>query len=153
MLEVICRLGSSGPLPQIGDDDGGRVFDSRRNRHAHMLDPLALGAVLFNRGDFKTVVGNLREETIWLSGVDGARRFDDLCNDRPAPVSFALEASGIHVMSSSWPVAQQLVIDAGPAEPGRNGHRHADALSVHLAVNARPVLIDPGTFAYVARDL
>lgn len=149
MLEVICSLGNSGPLPRLGDDDGGRVFDPRRNRLEHMLDSLALGAVLFNRGDFKTVAGDLREEIIWLSGVDGARRFDDLPGDRPVPVSFALQPSGIHVMSSPEPVAQQLVVNAGPSEQGRDGHRHADALSVHLAVNGRPLLIDPGTLAYV----
>jgi Heparinase II/III-like protein/Heparinase II/III N-terminus len=149
MLEALCSLGSSGRLPRLGDDDGGRVFDPHRNRLEHMLDPLALGAVLFNRSDFKKVAGDIREETIWLSGVEGARRFDDLCSDCPAPVSFALEPSGIHVMSSLAPVARQLVINAGPSEQVRNGHRHADALSVQLALDGDPVLIDPGTFAYV----
>src|SRR5260370_655989 len=151
MLEAVCRLGNTGPLPRSGDDDGGRVFDPHRNRSEHMLDPLALGAVLFNRGDFKKVVGNIREETIWLLGVDGASRFDDLRCEQPTPVSFALESSGIHVMSSSGPLAQQLVIDAGPSERGRDGHRHADALSIQLAVDGHPVLVDPGTSAYVGQ--
>jgi len=117
-----------------------------------MLDPLALGALLFNRGDFKAVAGDVREEAIWLSGVDAAKRFDDLCDDRPAPVSFALESSGIHVMSSPEAAGQRLVVNAGPSERGRDGHRHADALSVHLTINRHPVLIDPGTFAYVDYD-
>src|SRR5262249_46748967 len=116
MLEVLCGLGNSGPLPCLGDDDGGRVFDPRRNRLEHMLDPLALGAVLFNRGDFKSVAGGVREETVWLLGTDAAKRFHSLCSDRPAPVSFAFESSGIHVMSSAAPKAQQLVINAGPRE-------------------------------------
>lgn len=149
MLEALCSLGNSGPLPHLGDDDGGRVFDPRRNGLEHMLDPLALGAVLFDRGDFKAVAGDIREETIWLSGLDGAKRFDNLFSERPAPVSIGLEPSGLHVMSSLEPVAQQLVINAGPSKRGRDGHRHADALSVHLAVDGDPVLIDPGTFAYV----
>src|SRR5262249_41541072 len=44
---------------------------------------------------------------------------------------------------------QQLVINAGPRERGRDGHRHADGLSIHLAVSGHRVLIDPGTCVYV----
>jgi Heparinase II/III-like protein/Heparinase II/III N-terminus len=149
MMEVLCNLSCSGPLPRLGDDDGGRVFDPRRNRPEHMLDPLASGALLFNRSDFKAVAGKMREETVWLLGTDAAERFHSLPGDRPAPASYALEASGIHVMSGAAPKTQQLAINAGPLERGRDGHRHADALSLHLAVNGRPVLIDPGTYAYV----
>ena len=152
MLEIICCLSGSGPLPRLGDDDGGRVFDPRRNRVQHMLDPLALGAVLFNRDDFKTAVGEITEETIWLLGAEGVGRFEDLRSNRRTPASFALEPSGIHVMASSERVAQQLVIDAGPLQPGRQGHRHADALNVHLTIDGHPMLIDPGTFAYVGQD-
>jgi hypothetical protein len=152
MLEVLCSLGSSGPLPRMGDDDGGRVFDPQRNHLEHLLDPLALGAVLFNRGDFKAVAGNVREETIWLLGSDAARRFYSLHGDLPGHTSFALEPSGIHVMSGTAPKAQQLVINAGSREHGRDGHRHADALSLHLAVSGHPVLVDPGTYAYVDRS-
>jgi hypothetical protein len=149
MLGVVWLLSKAGSLPRLGDDDGGRVFDPRRNRPEHMADPLALGAVLFNRGDFKTAIDDVCEETIWLSGVDGVRRFDELRSRRAEPASFALAPSGIYVMSSPKPAAQQLVIDAGPSEKSRNGHRHADALSLTLAVNGDSLLIDPGTFAYV----
>src|SRR4029077_8029912 len=66
MLEALSVLARGGIVPQIGDDDGGRLFDPSRNRRAHLLDPLATGAVLFGRGDFKTVAGGAREETLWL---------------------------------------------------------------------------------------
>src|SRR5262249_51021313 len=36
MLRVLCRLASAGPVPSLGDDDGGRLFDSRRNGTEHM---------------------------------------------------------------------------------------------------------------------
>jgi len=149
MLGVICALSKAGPLPQFGDDDGGRVFDPRRNRTEHLLDPLATGAVLFNRADFKAMAGRVREETVWLMGTEGARRFDQLCSRPQSVTSFALEPSGIYVMSSSHPVAHQLVIDAGPQGTGRAGHGHGDALSVQLAADGQALLIDPGTFTYV----
>jgi hypothetical protein len=152
MLEVICCMRRSGPLPRLGDDDGGRVFDARRNRLEHMVDPLALGAAVFNRDDFKAAAGDITEETIWLSGVEASDRFAGLRSERQRPVSFALEPSGIHVMANSKPVPQQFVVDAGPSVPGRQGHRHADALSVQAAINGHPALIDPGTFVYASQD-
>jgi hypothetical protein len=117
-----------------------------------MSDPLATGAVLFDRGDFKAVAGDFREETVWLLGIEGVRWFEGLVRKPATATSFALEPSGIYVMSSSMPLPQQLVINGCPQIPGRVGHRHADSLSVQLSVNGQPVLIDPGTFGYVDRS-
>jgi hypothetical protein len=148
MLEVVRALCAAGPLPQLGDDDGGRVFDPRRNRMEHLVDPLASGAVLFKRGDFKAAAGDIREETVWLLGAEGVKQFDGIpIQQRPAK-SFALKASGLYVMSNSQPVSQRLAIDAGPHGAARAGHAHAGALSLQLAVNGRELLIDPGTLAY-----
>jgi hypothetical protein len=149
MLDVLSAMGKAGPLPRFGDDDGGRLFDSRRNHVEHLLDPLATGAALFDRADFKAAAGGIREETVWLLGTQGVSRFEKLPSTQQAVSSFCLEPSGIYVMSSSKSVQAQLVIDAGPQQTGRVGHRHADALSVQLAVSGKPLLIDPGTFAYV----
>ena len=149
MLDVICALHKAGPLPRFGDDDGGRVFDPRRNRTEHLLDPLSTGAVLLSRPDYKTAVRDIREETVWLLGIEGAKRFEKLFPLQPKASSFALKSSGIYVMSSSQSAAQQLVIDAGPQMAGRAGHSHADALSVQLSANGEPLLIDPGTLSYV----
>src|SRR5215472_60589 len=148
MLDVISAMGQSGPLPRFGDDDGGRLFDSRRNRAEDLLDPLATGAVLFDRPDFKATVGSIPEESVWLLGTQGMSRFERLSSTQKPLSSFCLEQSGIYVMSSSKPVQSQLVIDSGPRQVGRVGHRHADALSVQLAVGGETLLIDPGTFAY-----
>ncbi len=47
-----------------------------------MLDPLAAGAVLYRRGDFKSLAGAPREETLWLLGVKGLAEFDSLPSRR-----------------------------------------------------------------------
>jgi hypothetical protein len=147
MLGALRVLSESGPLPQFGDDDGGRVFDPRRNLRDHLLDPLAVGAVLFRRGEFKKAAPC--EEMVWLLGTNGAKAFDSLAPIKRKPASAALEASGLYVMSASRSACQQLVIDAGPQGPGWAGHGHADALSIQLAADGKPILIDPGTFTYV----
>jgi hypothetical protein len=44
----------------------------------------------------------------------------------------------------------QLIADTGSFGPGRAGHSHADTLSVVLRQDREEILIDPGTYTYVA---
>jgi len=149
MAEALSVLGQAGVAARFGDDDGGRVFDPQRNRVEHLLDPLATAAVVFGRGDFKSMAGILREESLWLLGAEGATQFDQLIAAPFSRGSTALPASGFYVMTSSDPVPQQLIIDAGPQGACKAGHGHADALSLQLVANRRALLIDPGTCEYV----
>ena len=48
MLNVVEALAQAGPAEGFGDDDGGRLFNPRRNRTEHMTDPLALGALIYD---------------------------------------------------------------------------------------------------------
>lgn len=165
MLEVLSALSQAGPAPRFGDDDGGRVFDPRRNRAEHMLDPLAIGAALYRRPDFKALSGGFTAEALWLLGPEGLREFDALPLEPPAPASTALESSGLYVMVSCHTssgqshsrIPQQLVIDAGLQGTGSAGHGHADALSLQLSVGGEAWLADPGSFRYISagpeRDL
>ncbi|HKW34575.1 MAG TPA: alginate lyase family protein [Candidatus Acidoferrum sp.] len=148
MLEVTSALATLGHVPQFGDDDGGRVFDAKRNRPEHTLDPLSIGAVLYNRPDFKAQANQITEELLWLLGTRGVKQFKELPDQKQPETSLALEASGIYVMRSSGPASYQLLVDAGPQGAGRSGHGHADALSVQLSGNGKALLIDAGTFTY-----
>jgi len=150
MLEVTSKYAAAGYLPRFGDDDGGRVFDPSRNQQTHLLDPLITGSVLYKRPDFKAAASLATEELLWLLGPEGMRQFSELPTLKSESNSFALESSGTFVMNSSAGPSSsyQLVIDAGPQGAGRSGHGHADALSVQLAGNGKPLLIDPGTFTY-----
>lgn len=147
MLTALCLLGRGGQPPRFGDDDGGRVFDPQRNRGEHLLDPLATGAILFHRGDYKVVAAGLREETLWLLGAEGARQWDAL-EESPVPTeSAAFGDAGFYLLPAGK--STQLVVDAGPLGTASGGHGHADALSVCLHSRGRPLLIDPGAYEYV----
>jgi hypothetical protein len=150
MLNALLLLGRAGVTPSLGDDDGGRIFDPLRNRVEHMLDPLASGAVLYRRGDFKFVAGDAREETLWLLGVKGLAQFDALPTTEPSASPTALSESGFYLMADEKS-GEQLLIDAGPLGAGNGGHGHADALSICLVRDGRNLLIDPGTCEYVGR--
>lgn len=148
MLNALLLLGRAGVPPKIGDDDGGRLFDPQRNRAEHLLDPLATGAVLYQRGDFKFAAGGMREESLWLLGAKGFAEFDLLPAVEPSPASTTLSNSGIYLMADEA-CGQQLLIEAGPLGSGNGGHAHAGALSISLVRKGETVLLDPGTFEYV----
>ena len=148
MLDALALLCRAGTPPRWGDDDGGRVFDGQRNRVEHLSDPLATGAVVYERGDFKFLSGGLREETVWLLGEKGASEFDRLEARPPSMTSAALPETGLYVMSCAQG-RLQAVIDAGPQGALAAGHGHADALSLTLHAAGRELLGDTGTFQYV----
>jgi len=148
MLDVLQAVSQAGPPSSFGDDDGGRVFDPRRNCSEHLTDPLAIGAVLFDRDDLKSRA-SLTEEALWLFGQQAVSSFAQSSTRQVLkPASF--EAGGIYVMAGSEGCAHQLVIDAGPMGAGCSGHGHADALSVTVSLDGRRWLVDPGTFCYAA---
>jgi len=152
MLDFLATLAQAGIPPRLGDDDGGRLFDPLRNRSEHLLDPLATGAVLFKRPDWKGAAAGAREETLWLVGLQGLAEFDSLAEKPYSPRSTAFVESGIYLMADPAPAKAQLVIDAGPHGSLSGGHGHADALSIHLAAEGRELLLDPGTCCYVSAD-
>jgi len=154
MLSALFHLSLTGPPAGFGDDDGGRLFDPGRNHAEHLLDPLATGAILFNRGDFKQLAGGLREETIWLLGKNGVEEWDRIKGRKAKATSVAFESAGVYVLAAG---GSQLVIDGGSSVPQSYGHGHADALSLCLQSGRHPLLIDSGTGDYVGegnvRDL
>jgi hypothetical protein len=152
MLDFLATLAQTGIPPRLGDDDGGRLFDPLRNRAEHLLDPLATGAALFKRPDWKTAAAGAREETLWLAGLQGLAQFDSLAEKPYSPQSTAFVESGIYTMADPAPAKAQLVIDAGPHGSLSGGHGHADALSVHLSAEGGELLLDPGTCCYVSAD-
>jgi hypothetical protein len=153
MLDVVQALAAFGPIEGFGDDDGGRVFDGRRNRAEHMTDPLAMGTVLYGK---KYPSTELTEESIWLFGD---RAIDALL--QPAMQVDAgfrsFPAGGIYMIGDLKPCTQQMMIDGGPQGAGASGHGHADALSIRYSLDWQRVLIDLGTYRYVSggneRDL
>lgn len=148
MLAVIRALAQVGPPEGFGDDDGGRVFNSARNRAQHMTDPLVIGAALFRDADLRASA-TLTEEAIWLFGGDALPSTTGPSNSRPGIQSQSFRDGGLYIVGSSEPIPQQMVVDAGPQGTGRSGHGHADALSIKLAFCGRRWLVDAGTCRYI----
>ncbi|HSE18610.1 MAG TPA: alginate lyase family protein [Pyrinomonadaceae bacterium] len=138
-----------GTTPLFGDDDGGRLvmLDNRPANDFRSL--LSTGAALFERPDYKFVSGGAAEETLWLLGVEGLRRFDRIEAQQPQQESVAFPDGGYYVMRDGWSrESNYLLFDCGPHGMANCGHAHADALAIDLAAHGRTLLVDPGTFTY-----
>lgn len=145
-LGALSTLARTGVPVRFGDDDGGRVFDGYRNHIEHLLDPLATGAALYGRADLKALAGDLREETIWLLGAEGATRFDELAEVPRKTGAEALDASHIYFLSAGDD--RRVAISAGSWGGLSGGHGHADLLGLQFVSGDRVLLDDPGTFTY-----
>jgi hypothetical protein len=137
-------LGVSGKLPLIGDDDGGRLFHPYGERGEFGRATLATCAALLGRPDWLRDREDLQVQAAWWLGCDAL-------SVRPmAPrtrLSRLFANGGTAVMASG---EIQVVIKAGPFGDGSGGHSHSDALSLTVRSGVREILIDPGTFTYVA---
>lgn len=148
MLTVVRVLAQNGPPHGFGDDDGGRLFNSARNRAEHLGDPLAIGAAFF-KDQTLCAAAALTEESIWLLG----KQATSFLSSSPVAVSSSSTSfpdGGLYVSADSGNIPQQLVIDAGPLGAMRGGHGHADALSVIYSVDRQPFLVDAGAFCYMS---
>jgi hypothetical protein len=153
MLDVVAALAQAGPAEGFGDDDGGRLFNPRRNRTEQMTDPLALGAVMYTSEMCPGAIAaaRLTEEAIWLFGDQAAEKLTSTEKCVRAH-STAFPDGGLYVLADSQPYAQAMAVDAGPQGLGRSGHGHADALSLRLTMDGRRWLVDAGTGAYISKD-
>ncbi len=68
MLDVVAALAQAGPPEGFGDDDGGRLFNPRRNRTEHTTDPLAIGALLYGRRVLSGTTNGRSDLVVWESG-------------------------------------------------------------------------------------
>ncbi len=141
-----------GPPPMFGDSDDGYVLDldNRRNRPAELL---AVGAVLFDRPDFKTLATGCGERVFWLLGPDGYDRYRRLpVSDLTALESRSFPDTGYYLLQSGHrgrADSISLNFDCGELGWGSlAAHGHADLLSFSLKIGGIEILVDPGTYDY-----
>jgi uncharacterized heparinase superfamily protein len=155
-----------GLIPMKGDIDNARSIyienPSMWNFHAF----LSTGAVLFNRGDMKKIAEEyssgkgFSEDSLWLLGVAGMKRYQEIASVYPEVTSKALDMSGYYIMRSNWSSdSHYLCFDCGEIAAGlfqdsmsSAAHGHADILSFELSAFGQPMIIDPGFYTYNGDD-
>lgn len=132
-------LGPARELPFLGDDDGGRLFHPYGKRERFGRATLATAAAVLGRSDLPVEPEDSYEQACWWIGAAPAGRV--------RPASRLFPDAGLAVMVSG---DVHAVFDAGPFGPGGAGHSHSDTLSLVVRVGEERILIDPGTYTYVA---
>jgi hypothetical protein len=132
-----------GRLPLIGDDDGGMLWPLRGRACNDVRDSLSVAAALLDRPDLAP--WGVMEEAAWIAGPESVLTSRTLPLLH-APHSRALVETGYFVARDG--AGAHAVFDAGAHGYMNGGHAHADALSLTLSLDGKPLLIDPGTSAY-----
>jgi hypothetical protein len=149
-----AMLGSPGDLPFFGDDDGGRLFHPYGARNGFGLATLATCGELLERPEWIRDRRYLEEQAAWWLEPGNPEEVFSVPSDPTQQRSRRFAGSGLTVMAAG---KVQLIADTGPFGPGTGGHSHADTLSFVLRRIAsgcsEHILIDPGTYTYVADPL
>lgn len=142
MLDYLGALvGQGRVLPFLGDDDGGRLFHPYGRRECFARATLATGSVVCGGPDCSCEETDFYEQAYWWFGIAGRA-----ASIRRAESQLFPDA-GMAVLRAG---PFEVVADAGPFGPGSAGHSHSDTLSILVRFEQQQILIDPGTYTYLA---
>ena len=135
--------GPSGALSFFGDDDGGRFFYPYGERDKFAQATLTTSAFLFPELTMPHGTDSYPEQAAWWLGCNQGLVTGAVSGDQaivfPNSGLVSIVRGDLHVL-----------IDTGAFGPGGAGHSHSDTLSLTARRGKRELLIDPGTFTYVA---
>jgi hypothetical protein len=157
MLDFLASvMDAGGNVPMIGDADDGYVSRLTLDEGFPFRSLLALGAILFKRGDFKLKARTLDDRARWLLGAAADAEFERLdAESTRLPLRQAFPEGGYFVLGAEFDTPNEIrvVADAGPlGYRSIAAHGHADALAFTLSAGGREFFIDPGTYAYHTQE-
>lgn len=144
---VLYVLKPNGLMPQIGDNDNGRLHVLKKRDILDMTYFLTFAALYYNDLVYKIEEFGFAPEAVWLFGPEALERWNKLPERSIEELkSRAFTDGGIFVMRHK---RDYMVISCGPnGQGGLGGHAHNDKLSFELCLDGEDIIVDPGTFAY-----
>lgn len=149
-LRAVTR--PDGTIARLGDDDGGRTLPFVPLPFGDMTDSLWRAAAYLHDNSLIPPTDSGRTTLLWLEGTAVFEAMADRTRGIAGRSSVALRDGGWITLAERGPSADRdhwLVMDAGPHGALANAHSHADALGIDLSIHGVPILVDPGTGAYV----
>lgn len=150
MIEFVMNyIRPDGKIPNFGDADDGIWFAFDKNTLVNRDDHrylLALGAVLFRRGDFKAQGASASGVAEQVFGPDGQMIWEEIPILKKELNSSAFPEGGFYFMRSG---GSYLAIIAGNKQRSPHQyHKHNDIFSFEICVGNSPFIIDSGTYTY-----
>ena len=148
---VLHALKPNGGMPQIGDNDNGRLHIFTNREVLDMRYLLILGAIFFKEPRFKIKELGFCEEALWVFGEKGHKIWQGLKESCLKDInSRAFPDAGWYVMRSD---KDYMFVSCGPnGQNGNGGHCHNDKLSFELCVDGKDFIVDPGTYVYTGHS-
>ena len=144
---VLYLLKPNGKMPQIGDNDNGRlhIFSNEDTLDTRYL--LTLGAIFFKESKFKIKEFGFCEEILWIFGEKGCKIWQSLRENYLKNIkNKAFLSAGWYIMRNN---KDYCIVSCGPnGQNGNGGHCHNDKLSFELMIDGKDVIVDPGTYVY-----
>lgn len=146
MCEFVSDLsGINGNVPNIGDDDDGKILDLAIEKHNYYKYVLQFCSILLNKNytDFHSISKNL----YFLFTTQEISKKRELYNN---DYSKCYREGGYSILKYKDSTSERLMtIDHAELGFGEiAAHGHADALSITLSVDGEDIIIDPGTYIY-----
>ena len=144
---LLYALKPNGRMPQIGDNDNGRLHIFAKREVLDMRYLLTLGAIFFKEPKFKVKEFGFCEEALWVFGDKGYEIWQGLEENCLGNIgSQAFPDAGWYIMRSD---KNYMIISCGPnGQKGNGGHCHNDKLSFELCIDGEDIVVDPGTYVY-----
>lgn len=145
----------NGLAPLVGDSDDGRwhllanysSWSSADHRHL-----LAVGSVVFGRADFAACARDAAgavEEVAWLLGSESAEHFIRLQPKANSRLRSRMFPQGGRVVMRFRDHHALVSVDEVGTD-GYGNHKHNDILSYELSVAGEPLVVDCGSYLYLA---
>ncbi|MCX6722978.1 MAG: alginate lyase family protein [Candidatus Staskawiczbacteria bacterium] len=146
---VLYLLKPNGKIPQIGDNDNGRLHIFTDGEILDLRYLLSFGAIFFNEPKFKIKEFELCEDALWVFGKQGYNIWRKLKENNLGNIkSRNFSNAGWFVMRNN---KNYCIISCGPnGQNGNGGHCHNDKLSFELFINGQDVIVDSGNFVYTS---
>jgi len=153
MFEFSAAMIEGGPPTMFGDCDDGYVLDLGGDKD-DLYGLLSIGAMLFNRPDFKGLARGYSEPTVWLLGQSSRETFEAIQagSNQGSLISKAFPESGYYLLQCGQKGSGNeisVLFDCGDlGYKSIAAHGHADALSFTLRAFGKDIFVDPGTYDY-----
>jgi hypothetical protein len=133
----------NGRIPLFGDQDSGRVLPAGFDRPPTHDNLLWLGAAILQLP--RPLAGYPDEEVAWTLGIETWEEAAAIGAQAADPPS-AFTTGRIYCLNAP---RTHMVVGCGDlGQKGNGGHGHNDTFSFELSIDARPLIVDSGTYAY-----